>query len=126
MGEINANDYDKLEFYNIKQFLLTNCHMKNLERVYGNTDCDDIDVWESLHPECQGRQLFRVGSSDPHFVLTGTTYSTTSMPDARQSHEVLLLLLLFSQCCCRASRTGLENQCFLDITKNVSACMCVF
>lgn len=64
--------------------------------MYGNTNCDDMAVWESLHPECHGRQLFGVGSSDPHFVMTGTPSSTASVSlvDARQSHEVVFILFL--------------------------------
>ncbi|KAJ0564963.1 putative transposase, Ptta/En/Spm, plant [Helianthus annuus] len=77
-GEINANDYDKLQFVTDR----------SKRSYYGNTDCDDMEVWESLHPECQGRQLFGVGSSDPHFVLTGTTSSTASVSDTRQLHEL--------------------------------------
>ncbi|MFS7935966.1 hypothetical protein Hanom_Chr05g00409791 [Helianthus anomalus] len=87
-GEINANDYDKLEFVTERLKRLYVSYMKKLERVYGNTNCDDMEVWESLYPECQGRQLFRVGSSDPHFLLTGTTSSIASIQDARQSHEL--------------------------------------
>ncbi|KAJ0765215.1 hypothetical protein HanPI659440_Chr08g0300941 [Helianthus annuus] len=74
-GEINENDYDKLEF------------VTDRSKRVRNTDCDDMEVWESLHPECQGRQLFGVGSSDPHFVLTGTPSSTASVSEAQQSHE---------------------------------------
>ncbi|XP_035835088.1 uncharacterized protein LOC118483702 [Helianthus annuus] len=87
-GEINANDYDKLEFVTDRSKRSYVSYMKKLEGVYGNTDCDDMEVWESLHPECQGHQLFGVGSSDPHFVLTGTTSSIASILDARQSHEL--------------------------------------
>ncbi|KAF5812686.1 hypothetical protein HanRHA438_Chr03g0100631 [Helianthus annuus] len=87
-GEINANDYDKLEFVTDRSKRSYVSYMKKLERVYGNTDCDDMEVWESLHPECQGCQLFGVGYSNPHFVLTGTTSSIASIPDTRQSHEL--------------------------------------
>ncbi|KAJ0951248.1 putative transposase, Ptta/En/Spm, plant [Helianthus annuus] len=87
-GEINENDYDKLEFVTDRSKRSYVSYMKQLEKVYGNTDCDDMEVWESLHPECQGRQLFGVGSSDPHFVLTGTPSSTASVSEAQQSHEV--------------------------------------
>ncbi|MFS7949018.1 hypothetical protein Hanom_Chr06g00566631 [Helianthus anomalus] len=120
-GEINANDYDKLEFVTNSSKRSYVSYMKKLERVYGNTNCDDMEVWESLHPECQGRKLFRVGSSDPHFVLSGTTSSIASIPDARQSHEVLLLLLSFGQCF-RASRTGLGNHFF----RHRKECICMY
>uniref|UniRef100_A0A251TY40 Putative transposase, Ptta/En/Spm, plant n=1 Tax=Helianthus annuus TaxID=4232 RepID=A0A251TY40_HELAN len=85
---ISANDYDKLEFVTDRSKRSYVSYMKKLENKYGNTDCDDMELWESLHPECQGRQLFGVGSSDPHFVLTGTTSSTASVSDTRQSHEL--------------------------------------
>ncbi|KAM0039946.1 putative transposase, Ptta/En/Spm, plant [Helianthus debilis subsp. tardiflorus] len=96
-GEINANDYDKLEFVTDRSKRSYVSYMKQLEKVYGNTNCDDMEVWESLHPECQGRQLFGVGSSDPHFVLTGTPSSTASVSEAQQSHEVLLNMFKYSR-----------------------------
>ncbi|KAF5771669.1 hypothetical protein HanXRQr2_Chr13g0567581 [Helianthus annuus] len=59
-GEISANDYDKLEFVTDRSKRSYVSYMKKLENKYGNTDCDDMELWESLHPECQGRQLFGV------------------------------------------------------------------
>ncbi|KAJ0747897.1 hypothetical protein HanOQP8_Chr05g0194891 [Helianthus annuus] len=86
--KINENDYDKLEFVTDRSKCSYVSYMKQLEKA-GKMDCDDMEVWESLHPEYQGRQLFGVGSSDPHFVLMGTPSSTASVSDAQQSHEVV-------------------------------------
>ncbi|MFS7936897.1 hypothetical protein Hanom_Chr05g00421171 [Helianthus anomalus] len=61
------------------------------------TECDDLAIWESLNPKRKGGNLFGVGTSDPHFVVTDTLSSTTyaSYDDARQSQEVSSLLLFF-------------------------------
>ncbi|KAF5758788.1 hypothetical protein HanRHA438_Chr16g0745851 [Helianthus annuus] len=54
------------------------------------TECDDLAIWESLNPKRKGGNLFGVGTSDPHFMVTGTPSSTTyaSYDDASQSQEL--------------------------------------
>ncbi|XP_076910402.1 uncharacterized protein LOC143568038 [Bidens hawaiensis] len=89
-GEITEKDLDKLKFVTPRAKRSYVSYMQQLQKLYGNMDCDDLDVWESLHPECQGRPLFGVGSADPLFVVTGTPSSTTcgSYGDAQQSQEL--------------------------------------
>ncbi|MFS8018961.1 hypothetical protein Hanom_Chr15g01398251 [Helianthus anomalus] len=73
-GEIDANDFDNLEFVT-----------KHAKNSY------------SLHRKRKSGNLFGVGSSDPHFVVTGTPSSTTyvSYDDAKQPQEVSSFLLFF-------------------------------
>ncbi|KAL8209468.1 hypothetical protein R6Q57_006200 [Mikania cordata] len=68
---------------------------KELVKEYGsdndeNLDRDEFVVWERLHPNGGGRML-EVGSSDPHFVVTGSQLSfdgSDSYGDALQSQKV--------------------------------------
>ncbi|KAJ0622384.1 putative transposase, Ptta/En/Spm, plant [Helianthus annuus] len=87
-GEIDENDFENLKSRT----------RNNLTKMYlKETECDDLAIWESLNPKRKGGNLFGVGTSDPHFVVTGTPSSTTyaSYDDARQSQEVSSLLLFF-------------------------------
>ncbi|MFS7950350.1 putative transposase, Ptta/En/Spm, plant, Transposase-associated domain-containing protein [Helianthus anomalus] len=66
-------------------------YTQQLKKMYPEeTECDDLAIWESLNPKRKGGNLFGVGTSDPHFVVTGTPSSTTyaSYDDARQSQEL--------------------------------------
>ncbi|MFS7969834.1 hypothetical protein Hanom_Chr09g00813811 [Helianthus anomalus] len=96
--EIYENDFENLDFVTKRAKNSYVAYTQQLKKIYPEeTKCNDLAIWESLNRKRKGGNLFRVGTSDPHFVVTGTPSSTTyaSYDDARHSQEVSSLLLFF-------------------------------
>ncbi|MFS7998626.1 hypothetical protein Hanom_Chr12g01156131 [Helianthus anomalus] len=86
-GEITEKDYDRLKFVTQRARRSYVAYARQLENLYGDIECDDLDLWKSLHPECKGRKTFGIGSSDPDFLVTEKISSRIcgSNDDARHS-----------------------------------------
>ncbi|KAJ0549048.1 hypothetical protein HanRHA438_Chr07g0289311 [Helianthus annuus] len=89
-GEITEKDYDRLKFVTERARRSYVAYAQQLQDLYGDIECDDLDLWKSLHPECKGRKTFGIGSSDPDFLVTGKISSRIceSNDDARHSQEL--------------------------------------
>ncbi|KAJ0822548.1 hypothetical protein HanPSC8_Chr16g0733371 [Helianthus annuus] len=95
-GEITEKDYDQLKFVTERAKRSYVAYAQQLEDLYGDIECDDLDLWKSLHPESKGRKTFGIGSSDADFLVTGKISSRIcgSNDDARHWQEVSLFILV--------------------------------